>query len=91
MARTLHCVVSGRVQGVFFRASVLDQAQALGLTGWVRNLPGGRLEVLAQGDDGALEELAGLLRQGPPLARVEDVEAEWTDQDRAFSNFQIKR
>ena len=62
-------IVSGRVQGVWFRASTREQALALGLRGFARNLPDGRVEVLAAGDDAALDRLAAWLRQGPPLAR----------------------
>jgi len=67
-------IVSGRVQGVFFRASTRDQALALGLRGFARNLPDGRVEVLAAGDDIALDRLAAWLRQGPATAQVEDLE-----------------
>lgn len=67
-------IVSGRVQGVFFRASTHDQALALGLRGFARNLPDGRVEVLAAGDDVALDRLAAWLRQGPEMARVDDLE-----------------
>lgn len=91
MAKCLHCVLGGRVQGVFFRSFVLDQARALGLKGWVRNLSGGRLEVDAQGDLPALEELAARLRLGPPLARVDTMETQWTERETTFTNFQIKR
>jgi len=67
-------VVSGKVQGVFFRASARDRAQALGLRGFAKNLPDGRVEVLAAGDDAAIDELAAWLREGPPMARVDDLE-----------------
>jgi len=67
-------VVSGKVQGVFFRASTRDRAQALGLRGFAKNLPDGRVEVLVAGDDAAIDELAAWLREGPPMARVEDLE-----------------
>ncbi|MFC3813723.1 acylphosphatase [Lysobacter sp. GCM10012299] len=67
-------IVSGRVQGVFFRASTRDQALALGLRGFARNLPDGRVEVLAAGDDIALDRLAAWLRQGPATAQVDDLE-----------------
>ncbi|MGO4223609.1 acylphosphatase [Lysobacter sp. TAF61] len=67
-------IVSGRVQGVFFRASTRDQALALGLRGFARNLPDGRVEVLAAGDDVALDRLAAWLRQGPATAHVDDLE-----------------
>ena len=66
-------LISGRVQGVAFRAYTQARALALGLSGYVQNLPAGRVEVLAQGDDAALDQLAQWLRQGPPAARVEAV------------------
>lgn len=69
-------VVSGKVQGVWFRASTRDQATALGLTGHARNLADGRVEVLACGSDEALDRLAAWLQHGPPLARVDRVEVE---------------
>ena len=66
-------VVSGRVQGVWFRASAREQAVDLGLSGHAVNLPDGRVEVVACGEAAALARLAAWLWQGPPLARVEDV------------------
>lgn len=74
--RAVRYIVSGRVQGVFFRASTRDQARSLGLHGWVRNLPDGRVEVVASGDDAALSSLAAWLWQGPPSARVDAVAVE---------------
>ena len=70
------CLVSGRVQGVFFRASTRDQALQLGLSGHARNLPDGRVEVLACGDAAALAELRGWLRRGPSYARVDGLECQ---------------
>ena len=67
-------VVSGRVQGVFFRASTRDEALRLGLTGHARNRPDGTVEVVACGDDAALAELERWLALGPPLAQVSRVE-----------------
>ena len=69
-----HFLVSGRVQGVFFRASTREQALALGLRGHARNLDDGRVEVVAHGDAVALDTLARWLAHGPPAARVEAVE-----------------
>ncbi|MDH5488202.1 MAG: acylphosphatase [Gammaproteobacteria bacterium] len=66
-------LVSGQVQGVFFRASTQDAAKNLGLTGWVRNLPDGRVEVVACGEKAALKRLEQWLWQGPRHARVENV------------------
>lgn len=71
--RTQRFLVSGRVQGVFFRASTRQQALRLGLTGYARNLPDGRVEVMAVGEAAALEVLAQWLWQGPPAAEVRDV------------------
>lgn len=70
----LHAWVSGRVQGVYFRASTVDQARQLGLGGWVRNLPDGRVELEAWGESGALNALRDWLSQGPALARVDRLE-----------------
>ena len=72
-------VVSGRVQGVFFRASTRDEALRLGLTGHARNLPNGTVEVVACGDDAALAELGRWLELGPPLAQVSRVERSKAD------------
>jgi acylphosphatase len=67
-------LVSGRVQGVGFRAFVVEAARGLGLAGWVRNLADGRVEALAEGEDAALDRLAAALARGPLLARVDRVE-----------------
>jgi len=66
--------VSGRVQGVFFRAECADRARALGLTGWVRNAPDGRVEAAFEGSDEAVEEAIAWCRTGTPSAIVDDVE-----------------
>ena len=67
-------LVSGKVQGVFFRASTREQALKLGLRGYARNLPDGRVEVLAQGDDRSIDALERWLHAGPPMARVNAVQ-----------------
>lgn len=67
-------LVSGRVQGVFFRASTRERAQALGLSGSARNLPDGGVEVIVAGDVEAIDALAQWLQEGPPRARVDGVE-----------------
>lgn len=69
-------LISGRVQGVWFRASTRDEAQRLGLAGHARNLPDGRVEVLACGSAVALDALAAWLWRGPEMAEVEDVTSE---------------
>lgn len=73
MAEARRWLVSGRVQGVGFRAATRREALALGLCGHARNLPDGRVEVLAGGDEMALQRLADWLHRGPPLANVDQV------------------
>ena len=74
----VHLVVSGLVQGVFYRGATVDEARGLGVAGWVRNLPDGSVEVEAEGDRAALERLVAFCRRGPPAARVDDVLATWS-------------
>ena len=74
--RAVRYLVSGRVQGVFYRASAAKTARRLDVSGWARNLPDGRVEVVARGDDEALAELAEWLWQGPPAAVVDGVRVE---------------
>ncbi|ANB02422.1 acylphosphatase [Ectothiorhodospira sp. BSL-9] len=74
--QALRCWVSGRVQGVFFRASTQVKARELGLDGYAMNLPDGRVEVVAQGPEAALESLRQWLRQGPSQARVDSLDCE---------------
>lgn len=71
-------LVSGRVQGVWYRAFAQEAAVALGLSGWVRNLPDGRVEVFAEGPRARVEDLLTRLRVGPPRAVVTDVSVTWT-------------
>ena len=79
--------VSGKVQGVFFRASTCEQALQLGLRGHARNLADGRVEVLAVGDEQAIDRLAQWLRHGPPQARVDEVRRETADAGEAGIGF----
>jgi acylphosphatase len=72
--RRARVVVSGRVQGVFYRASCAREAEARGLTGWVRNRPGGDVEAVFEGLDAQVEAMIAWCREGPPAARVETIE-----------------
>ncbi|CAN5706452.1 acylphosphatase [soil metagenome] len=83
-------LVSGRVQGVFFRASTRDQAQRLGLRGHAVNLPDGRVEVLAAGEDDAIDALERWLQHGPPMARVECVEREQASEEKVGTGFVVE-
>lgn len=72
--KALVCIVSGRVQGVWYRGSAQEQARKLGVTGHARNSPDGTVEVLACGDDAAVDAFIAWLHKGPMLARVETVQ-----------------
>jgi acylphosphatase len=91
MKARVHVFVQGRVQGVFFRDHTRRWAVSLGLQGWVRNLQDGRVEVLAEGDKGSLEDLVGRLKEGPPAAMVEDIAVKWEDFRGEFEDFRITR
>jgi len=84
-------IISGMVQGVFFRREIVDVARRLGLTGWTRNLPDGRVEILAEGEKEKLVELIKFSHTGPPLARVKNVEVQWSEYQGEFRNFRITR
>ena len=87
---SLQAIVHGYVQGVFFRAFVSRQAEELGLAGYVRNLPGGEVEVVAEGERKQLEELVSHLKVGPPAARVEKVTTNWAEYSGSYSSFSIR-
>ncbi len=72
--KRVRVLVSGRVQGVFFRATCAARARELGVAGWVRNLPDGRVEAAFEGEDAAVDAMVAWCREGPPYARVEHVE-----------------
>ena len=85
--KRLHIWVSGRVQGVFFRAYTVDLAKRLGLTGWVRNLPDRRVEIVAEGEESALQQLLAWCHEGPPAARVDQVECREEPVSGEFDTF----
>ena len=77
--RAVRCLVAGRVQGVYYRAATAQEAARLRLDGWVKNLPDGRVEVVAAGEPAAIAALTRWLWNGPPAARVDAVHIEeWT-------------
>jgi acylphosphatase len=86
MISRAHVFVTGRVQGVFFRAFTQRTASARGLRGWVRNLPDGRVEAVFEGPDEAVREQVAWCDEGSPHARVEHVEVHWEEPagERAF-------
>jgi acylphosphatase len=82
-------VVSGKVQGVFFRASACEQATHLTVTGWVRNRRDGAVELLVEGERKNVEALIRWCHQGPPRARVEKVEVCWEPFQGEFERFTV--
>lgn len=84
-----HVSVTGRVQGVFFRAWMHEKASELGLTGWVRNCPDGRVDSHVEGEEAAVEQLIKRLHRGPPAARVEDVHV-WDVDTFDFDEFEVR-
>jgi len=86
----LHATVTGRVQGVSFRYYVLEQASTLDLKGWVRNRWDGSVETTAEGPRHKLEQLLQALRQGPPMAHVENVDFEWLEAKGEFVGFSVR-
>ena len=89
MEKRLQIVVSGRVQGVWYRASTCSQAQSLGLVGEVWNRSDGRVEVVAEGSEGVLQQLLLWCADGPRGARVDDLENSWFPATGEFVEFNI--
>jgi len=88
--RQFRALVSGRVQGVCFRAETVAEARRLGLRGFARNLPDGRVEVVAAGSQQALEELRRYLHHGPSLARIDGVDFDDDDRTPLGRNFEVR-
>ncbi|HEU4659008.1 MAG TPA: acylphosphatase [Capillimicrobium sp.] len=83
-------IVSGRVQGVFFRDSAREEAERLGVHGWIRNLDDGKVEAVLEGDADAVEELIAWMRRGgPPRARVDDV-AVFEESPEGLRGFEVR-
>jgi acylphosphatase len=85
----VNIIVTGRVQGVFYRASTLERAQGLNLKGWVKNLPDGAVEIEAEGSRYSLEDLVEWCKNGPPDAMVQDVIVRWGKHHDEFRTFMI--
>jgi acylphosphatase len=82
-------VVSGRVQGVFFRDTIRNAAEREGLAGWVRNNPDGTLEAVFEGDSAAIERVVALCREGPPAADVRGAEV-FEESEEGLGGFRIR-
>ena len=83
-------IVSGKVQGVFFRVSAATEARALGIVGYALNRADGTVEIVAEADRGRLERLCNWTRIGPSRARIDEVRVEWGTPTGEFSGFAIR-
>lgn len=88
--KRVRAIVTGRVQGVWFRARTQDEARRLGVTGFVRNLPDGTVEIVAQGEDGSVDALMSWARQGPPMANVSAVQITEVPGVDEFAEFEVR-
>jgi acylphosphatase len=84
-----HLSISGRVQGVFFRAWARQQADELGVRGWIRNRPDGHVEAHVEGEEAAVDQMIARLRDGPPAAQVDDVRI-WDADVCDFDDFEVR-
>ena len=85
-----HLFIKGRVQRVFFRLTTRKKAQGIGVFGWIRNLPDGRVEAVYEGEKEKVEKMIEWSKKGPLLARVDDVEITWEQYQEEFNDFEIR-
>ena len=90
MARKINILVSGRVQGVYFRMFTQNKAKQFGIKGYARNLPDGRVEIIAEADNNSIEKLIQWCHKGPVTARVDHVEMTELESDEVFTSFEIR-
>ena len=88
--KNLEIIVSGRVQGVCYRAFVLHRANELNIKGYTKNLMNGNVKVIATGEDNAMDVFINMLKEGPPMARVENIQTSEVIIGKKFSSFCIK-
>jgi acylphosphatase len=90
MKTRVHVLISGKVQGVFFRARTIERAVRLGVTGWIRNLPDGRVEAVFEGEKEAVDALVEFCRKGPIGAVVTGVDLQWDPFTGEFKDFKVR-
>ena len=88
--RRLHLIISGFVQGVGFRSWVRREAQKLGVVGWVKNRDDGAVEIVGEGTEDKLRELIKLVRIGPEVAEITDIQTKWVDASEEWNDFEIQ-
>ena len=89
MFKKIYLLISGSVQGVFYRAEAKRKAEELNLTGWVKNMPDGKVEVIAEGEEKNLKEFIKWCYNGSDSAVVNEVKAKWTEYEEKFDKFEI--
>jgi len=89
MQKRIHVLISGRVQGVAFRWVTEDTAHQMNIQGWVKNLPDGRVEVMAEAEEKVLGQFIEFLKKGPKHAIVEDTQIDWLAYTGEFESFEI--
>ena len=90
MEARAHVLVSGMVQGVFFRASTRDMANSLGVRGWISNTMAGKVEAVFEGEKESVAKLVEFCSRGPPGASVVDIDVRWEKHRGEFSGFEIR-
>ena len=90
MDKRAQIIITGRVQGVFFRDYTRKNTIKLGLNGWVKNLADGNVEAVVEGEEDRIEKLIELLKKGPPAARVKGVYVTWQKPENEFNDFSIR-
>jgi acylphosphatase len=89
--KRVHLVITGRVQGVWYRASARNEGERLGVAGWVRNREDGAVEAVVEGTQEQLDAFIAWCRRGPPAARVDDVATEWSEPRGEAPGFTVRR
>lgn len=90
MKSNAHVIISGRVQGVWFRANTKQKAEQLGVTGWVKNTSDGCVEAIFEGEERCVKEMLEWCHRGPPLAKIDNVEIKNQNPTNGFDEFSIK-
>lgn len=90
MKMRVHVIISGKVQGVWYRASTKQMADQIGITGWVRNTSEGNVEAIFEGEKKLINEMIEWCNQGPPLAKVDNVTIKKMENEKNFDSFMIK-
>ncbi|NNF98500.1 MAG: acylphosphatase [Desulfobacteraceae bacterium] len=87
---TAHVIITGRVQGVFYRAETKRASERIGVTGWVRNRPDGSVEAVLQGSEDGVNRTIDWCQKGSPHSRVEKIDISWEDTTEIFDSFEIR-